>query len=187
MHLLRFFPTLAALLLLTSCGDSGQHFEKPPPAAVAALKAAQFPTILFGRQIRKSRTFEEGGTVIIALLGKDDDEKLRIAATIAPDGTGSRVETELRPPVGGSAIKGLDTDSMNGFAKEFVAATMEGRSFDLGFGGPLYGSKVSQMAGDAAIEMSKTEDEAQEPPAEEADSPEPAFGQPMMRPAPTTR
>jgi hypothetical protein len=194
MNVKRLLSSLAAAILLTACGDSGQYFEKAPEQSIAALKSAYFPTRVFGGPNKSSRTFEAaGGVVITALLDEDNRETLRIVSTVTPDGSGSRVRTELAPPNGtGQMPKGLDTTNVTMFAREHVAAAIEGRTIDLAAGGVMAGSELGAMAGAAATAVSYAEEMTEKNAqrrrsggwgADETGRPgeksEPAFGEPM--------
>ena len=163
MNLKRLILPVCGAILLAGCGESGDYFEKAPDQSIAALKSAYFPARTIGGPIKSSRTFQgEGGVVITALLDQDGSEMLRIVTTVAAEGAGSRVKTELAPPNGTGEMPKLDTASVANFARAHVARVIEGRSVDLTAGTAMAGSAVGERAGAAATAFSYAEEIADE-------------------------
>lgn len=135
------FVALAACLL-AACGMQGKYYEQTPQAIHAALRSATLPYHVLGSMAQGSRvTRPDNNTVVTAVLGPNQSEMIRFVTTITPDGTGSRVLVEVRPPEGNNSARAAQAMKSNGFAMammkkladEHVAAAIEHRPFDMMF------------------------------------------------------
>jgi hypothetical protein len=202
MRIGAFILSVVGAALLAACGPSGTYYEKTPEQVAAALKKAYLPTHVLGSGIKRSKvTQPDPNTIVTALIGANGTEAMRFVTTITPDGTGSRVLTEVRAPEGVNNERANEVMAdqahvmalMDGLANEHVAAAIEGRPFDMMFAtNPMAKGMLSNQPGvqeqineanASAAEWSRMEQEmAANPPANPGwsdDSSEPAFGEPM--------
>ena len=169
----------AGAMLLAGCG-TGEYYEKTPQEVSSALKSAYLPVHVLGSTVVNSRVSQpDRNTVVTALLDRDGSELMRFVTTLTPDGTGTRVATEIRPPEGrnkdraGAAMKanGFAMGMMEKLAEEHVAAAIEGRPFDMTFATPpmakgMMGavpgmSERIDAANETAAEFSRYQQEAE--------------------------
>lgn len=145
MKLRNGFIGIVTALLLVACGAQGTYFEKSPEAVKSALKSATLPYHVLGNSAAGSNvTMPDDQTVVTSLLDKDGNELARFVTTITPDGTGSRVNTEIEGPQGPNSERAKDAMKKHGFAvvlleklaAEHVTASIEGRPFDMMFATP---------------------------------------------------
>ena len=147
MSLSKSILALFMAVSLAACGASGDYYEKPPAEVAKAIKGAYLPTHVLGSQIKRSRVTQPSpDTVVTTLLGAGGREMMHFVTTITPDGSGSRVSTELSVPEGvkDRLDEAVSKDPMAAhamgvmqmLAKEHVAAAIEGRPFDMTLGNP---------------------------------------------------
>ena len=147
MSLSKSILALFMAVSLAACGASGDYYEKPPADVAKAIKGAYLPTHVLGSQIKRSRVTQPSpDTVVTTLLGAGGREMMHFVTTITPDGSGSRVSTELSIPEGvkDRLDEAVSKDPMAAhamnvmqmLAKEHVAAAIEGRPFDMTLGNP---------------------------------------------------
>lgn len=205
MRMRAYILAIAAAVLLAACGETGVHYDKSPEQVAAALKAAHLPTHVLGGNIKRSRvTQPDASTVVTALVAADGSEAMRFVTTITPDGSGSRVLTEVQAPEGQNAesasramaSEGYAMALMGGLANEHVAAAIEGRPFDMLFAAnpmakealrnkPGVQEQINRANASAARMARMEQDMEQDGPADasgtawEDGGSEPAFGQPM--------
>lgn len=167
-------------MLLVSCGDSGKYYEKSSQEVASALKSAYLPTHVLGGTVAGSRVSQpDRNTIVTALLAQDGSELMRFVTILSPDGTGTRVATEIRPPEGRNKDRATQAMEANGFAmgmmeklaEEHVTAAIEGRPFDVTFATPpmakgMMGampgmSKQIDAANEAAAEFSRHQQQAE--------------------------
>ena len=157
MRIKAMLLALAGSVLLAACGPQGTYYDKTPQQARSALRSAVLPYHVLGSMAKGSRIIQQDeNTMITAILGPDRRELMRFATTITPDGTGSRVAVEVRPPEGRNKERANKAMGSNGFAmalmnqlaREHVAAAMEGRPFNMMFAsGPMAGGMVAANPG----------------------------------------
>lgn len=171
--------TCAGALLLASC-CAGEYYEKTPQEVTSALSAAYLPVHVLGGTVADSRvTQPDSNTVVTALIDRNGSEMMRFVTTLTPDGAGTRVATEVRPPKGrnedraSAAMKanGVVLGLMEKLAEEHVAAAIEGRPFHMTFAtspmakgmmGAVPGmSEQIDAANEAAAEFSRYEQQAE--------------------------
>lgn len=153
MRIKAIMLALTGALLLAACGAQGTYYEKTPQQARSALRSAVLPFHVLGSMAKGSRvTQPDENTLVTAILGPDQSELMRFVTTITPDGSGSRVAVEVRPPEGRNKDRAGKAMGSNGFAmalmdklaQEHVAAAMEGRPFNMMFAsGPMAGGMVA--------------------------------------------
>ena len=145
MRVKSFLVACGAAILLASCENSGEYYEKTPQQVASALKSAYVPTAILGGAVASSRvTQPDDTTIVTALVDQSGSEVMRFVTTVTPDGTGARVATEIRPPEGKNKARaseametnGAALDMMERLADEHVAAAIEGRPFDMMFASP---------------------------------------------------
>lgn len=179
MRMKSFLLCVAGAVLLAACGNSGKYYEKTPEQVAAALQSAYLPTHVLGGSVAGSRvTQADSNTVVTALVDAQGNELMRFITTITPEGAGSRVATEIRPPEGthknraSEAMQknGLAMGLMDGLANEHVAAAIEGRPFDMMFANPMAKGMAGAIPGmreqidqanAGAMEMAQAEQEAE--------------------------
>ena len=179
MSLSKSILALFMAVSLAACGASGDYYEKPPADVAQAIKGAYLPTHVLGSQIKRSRVTQPSpDTVVTTLLGAGGREMMHFVTTITPDGSGSRVSTELSIPEGvkDRLDEAVSKDPMAAhamnvmqmLAKEHVAAAIEGRPFDMTLGNPNAKAAMAMnpemkqhvdAANAAAAEMSRYEQE----------------------------
>lgn len=147
MRFQAFFQTVIMALLLSACGEQGTFYEKSPQAVRSALRSATLPYHVLGSSATGSRvTQPDENTVVTAVLGPNQSEMMRFVAIITPEGSGSRVAIEVRPPEGKNkdrATKAMGSNvmamgMMEKLAAEHVDAAIQGRPFDMMFAtGPM--------------------------------------------------
>ncbi len=202
MRVKAFILSMAGAVLLAACGQTGTYYEKTPEQVAAALKGAYLPTHVLGGSIKRSRvTQPDPNTVVTALIGENGTEAMRFVTTITPDGTGSRVVTELQPPEGKNKERAAEMMASGSYeiamigqlANEHVAAAIEGRPFDMMFAtNPMAKAMLRDKPGvqeqidqanASAAEWSRMEQEMAAQPRKNPDwsdgGSEPAFGEPM--------
>jgi hypothetical protein len=179
MRLKSFVLGAAGAVLLSACGPSGTYYEKTPEQVAAALRAAYLPTHVLGSTVTGSRVSQpDASTVVTALLDAEGRELMRFVTTVTPEGTGSRVSTDVRPPEGSHKERAVEAMEKNGFvmglmgglANEHVAAAIEGRPFDMMFANPVAKTMAGAVPGvkeqidqanAGAMEMAKMERDAE--------------------------
>ena len=179
MTIFRGAFTILVAAALAACGASGDYYEKPPAEVAKAIKGAYLPTHVLGSQIKRSRVTQPSpDTVVTTLLGAGGREMMHFVTTITPDGSGSRVSTELSIPEGvkDRLDEAVSKDPMAAhamgvmqmLAEEHVAAAIEGRPFDMTLGNPNAKAAMAMnpemkqhvdAANAAAAEMSRYEQE----------------------------
>ena len=147
MSILRSIMTIFGAIFLASCGNSGEYCEKTPEQVTHAIKSAHLPTHVLGKQIKRSRVTQPApDTVVTTLLGEGGREMMHFVTTVTPDGTGSRVATEIAVPEGvkerldeavaKDPMANYAMNLMHVVAREHVVAAIEGRPFDMTLGNP---------------------------------------------------
>ncbi|MCA0903581.1 hypothetical protein [Qipengyuania aquimaris] len=112
-----------------------------------AIKSAHLPTHVLGKQVKRSRVTQPApDTVVTTLLGEGGREMMHFVTTVTPDGTGSRVATEIAIPEGvkerldeavaKDPMANYAMNLMHVVAREHVVAAIEGRPFDMTLGNP---------------------------------------------------
>lgn len=142
MRFRKFSFTFFAVILLGACSPQGTYYERSPDDIRDALSVATLPYHIFGSRVQGSKVSQpDEGTVITSVMGQDGIKLIDIVTKIAPDGTGSRVTVEVRPPDGENAARAAEALRSNGgaemmaqVANEHVAAVIEGRPFNMMFG-----------------------------------------------------
>ncbi len=169
----------AGALLLTGC-SAGEYYEKTPQEVISALRSAYLPVHVLGGTVADRRvTQPDSNTVVTALIDRNGSELMRFVTTLTPDGTGTRVATEVRPPEGRNKNRasaameanGLALGIMEKLAEEHVGAAIEGRPFDMTFASPSMAkgmmgavpgmSERLDAANEAAAEFSRYEQQAE--------------------------
>lgn len=177
MTIFRGMLAIFCAILLASCGSSGEYYEKSPEQVTQAIKSAHLPTHVLGKQIKRSRVTQPApDTVITTLLGEGGREMMHFVTTVTPDGTGSRVATEIAVPEGVKERldEAVENDPMANYAmnlmhvvaREHVVAAIEGRPFDMTLGNPNAQAAMEmnpeiraqiEQANKAASDMAKSE------------------------------
>ena len=177
MTIFRGILAVFGAILLASCGNSGEYYEKSPEQVTQAIKSAHLPTHVLGRQVKRSRVTQPApDTVITTLLGEGGREMMHFVTTVTPDGTGSRVATEIAVPEGVKERldEAVENDPMANYAmnlmhvvaREHVVAAIEGRPFDMTLGNPNAQAAMEmnpeiraqiEQANKAASDMAKSE------------------------------
>lgn len=162
-------PFLAAMAWMGFSG-SAKHYDRSPHDVKMALASAYVPTHVLGSYVAGSEvTLPDNDTVVTALIDDEGYELARFVTTVLPDGEGSSVSTEVQPPRGAHAERAekamksqvIAMAMLEKVAEEHVAATIEGRPFDMLAMNPA----AKAMAG-AVPGMSAQIDQANEAAAE---------------------
>lgn len=129
-------------VLLAACGAQGKYYEQSPKDIRMALRTATLPYHILGSSAAGSRVSQpDDNTMITAIIAQNGSELARFAAIITPDGEGSRVQVEVRPPEGNNKARAEKALAGNAYAsgllqklaEEHVAAAIEKRPFDMMF------------------------------------------------------
>jgi hypothetical protein len=186
-----------APLALAGCAK-GNHYAVRPADACAQLAASELPLMVFGSMASATEAVRHGNdTVIWRVFNDADDEMIRLAAHVAPDGEGSRIWTEVLPPAGAyhrRVEQGMDkVPSVVAFyrtvAEEQVASAMTGRDFNMAAITPaMMGATLAisrQIQQDAMHAASDAQARRPEPAPDSEDyapadeGPDTSYGEPM--------
>jgi hypothetical protein len=176
--LMGLVPFLGAILWW-GIDSRDKYYEKSPYDVRASLAAAHVPTHILGQYVKGSRvTTPDDETVVTALIDENGTELMRFVTSVRPDGAGSQVDTEVLAPEGAHAARAAEVMKKQAFtmalmqklADEHVAASIEGRPFDILAFNPMakgvaeaagYGDTFAQANADGA-EFAKMEQELAE-------------------------
>lgn len=174
----------ATCALVAACGQGVYYAEKPEHVR-AELRDSAFPTFFFGSQVAEAPASLKGDdTVVWDVLNQNDQNMLRLSATITADGDGSRVAVDVLPPPGinkrrveqGLAENPSIVDLYRAVVAEHVDATLKNHDFNMGKVTPAMMAatfanmpRISKQMSDAGDEMRREdEDKARHAPAGEA-------------------
>ncbi|MEL6530196.1 MAG: hypothetical protein AAGK01_03510 [Pseudomonadota bacterium] len=114
---------VASAMLLNACGESGTYYEQSPVEVAKGIRLAQHPT---GGKIKGSRVTSSTKEQVKVILTDDRGVgKVFITANISPDGTGSRVVTEVSAS---DDFKGFDPVNTKKFAEAAFTRSITGKT-----------------------------------------------------------